>query len=177
MPSGTKRYKAGKIGQTGVSAEIDLDLRALQTLIRQIPQGANKVAEYVAARLRDQIIQSFEESPPTGRRYGAHIASSPGNPPRIYTGRLERSANIVSRNAVLPTSAPEGQTTQVVKTERQGEYILVFRAKHALYLEFGTPRMAARPFMRPAIHKYTASGQFTRDAQNRAKALLKELTR
>jgi HK97 gp10 family phage protein len=59
-----------------------------------------------------------------------HVASLPGQPPNWDTGML---ANGIVTNKTGPMSA------QVLST-----------APHSLPLEFGTSKMAERPFMRPA---------------------------
>jgi hypothetical protein len=72
----------------------------------------------------------------TGRIYrrarGPHQASAPGEPPARDTRELERS---ISRPQFLSPNV--GQ--------------LRIRAPHGRLLERGTPRMAARPFIRPAV--------------------------
>lgn len=74
----------------------------------------------------------------TGRLYprprpvgGVYRASAPGEPPAIRSGALFRS---------LRESFPEALT---------GE--LRIGAPYAAFLEEGTPRMAPRPFIRPAV--------------------------
>lgn len=57
--------------------------------------------------------------------------SSPGSPPGIDTGNLKGSIKV-------------GEVTD-------NHAVLEANANYAGYLEFGTRRMAARPFMRPAV--------------------------
>ena len=61
----------------------------------------------------------------------SHQASAPGQPPAIDTGTLINSVNV---DDVTPTEA-----------------VLGVGAEYAEYLEFGTSRMEARPFLRPAM--------------------------
>lgn len=55
--------------------------------------------------------------------------SAPGNPPGIITGYLRDSITLAQQDRY--------------------HWILLAGAHYALYLEFGTYKMAARPFMRP----------------------------
>lgn len=58
--------------------------------------------------------------------------SSPGDPPHADTGKLRQSLMVV----------PQGDSV-IVGTP----------LKYGLYLELGTSRMAARPFLRPAVYR------------------------
>lgn len=76
--------------------------------------------------------------PGTGRRYKRksviHVASAPGQPPAVDTGRLR--ASIVPKVKTIG-----GEIVGIVGTN----------VPYAPYLEFGTSRMAARPFLRRAF--------------------------
>ncbi len=98
-------------------------------LMREMPQ---KVARGVAAAAREgegYVKRIISESPADGVRYGEHTASSPGNPPRIDTGNLVNSINVQ-------------QVSPFVWSIRCG-------AIYGPDLEYGTEKMAARPFMGP----------------------------
>lgn len=64
-----------------------------------------------------------------------HIPSLPGNPPKGDTGRLELGIEVELR-------ASE-KTVNVIS-----------RAPYSAALEFGTSRIAPRPFMRPALQQH-----------------------
>lgn len=94
-----------------------------------------------AQRMRNDIVQELSK-PGTGRIYATgyktaphdtHQASAPGDPPAVDTGRLRQS--IVA-----------------LKIE-PGRWRVGTNLEYALYLEFGTRRIAPRPFMRPAADK------------------------
>ena len=95
-------------------------------------------AEVVATaiELRANIVKSIKRRG-TGRVYRrgniTHQASAPGQPPATDTGRL--SNNIYFERL--------GATTAAVGSD------LVY----AEHLEYGTRKMAARPFFRPALEK------------------------
>lgn len=69
--------------------------------------------------------------PKHGRRYKNHIASAPGEAPAVDTGNLINSI----------------RTT--IKSDT--EAVIEIPAEYAEGLEFGTDKIAARPFARPAI--------------------------
>lgn len=68
------------------------------------------------------------------RRSVIHIASSPGNPPAVDTGRLRASI------------------THRLEWEAGGAAAYVGTSvEYARHLEFGTSKMEPRPFLRPAV--------------------------
>lgn len=81
----------------------------------------------------------MDNSPRSGRIYRrggvVHKASGPGEPPAPDTGRLKQSGKVVG-----PTKYPTKILGQVS-----------WSAKYGSFLEFGTVKMAARPFARPAL--------------------------
>jgi phage gpG-like protein len=94
----------------------------------QMRQRVASVARTTAFRIQTRIRLSFAE-PKSGREYGKHQASAPGEPPAIDLGYLTNSIQV----------AMEGSTAYIYTN-----------AKYAPPLEFGSRRMAARPFMLPA---------------------------
>lgn len=64
----------------------------------------------------------------------AHVPSKPGKPPHVQTGVLRSSIAFAIDTAAFEPTVLVGPT-----------------AKYGKYLEFGTRKMAARPFMRPAL--------------------------
>lgn len=113
--------------------------------------GAEGVAEvgkalFVAGnRIQTTAQRSITEGSVSGR---GHVPSSPGQPPNADTHGLDRQ----------------------IETEQVGP-LKVRVTSNALYsgfLEFGTSRMAARPFMKPAAEKERAAvTTLVRDAVNR----------
>ena len=67
---------------------------------------------------------------------GLGVPSAPGEPPRKQTGGLLASI----RHEVDPTSL---------------EILVIADHPAAFYLEYGTQRMAARPFLRPAVVSFS----------------------
>jgi HK97 gp10 family phage protein len=82
--------------------------------------------------IREEATQLMQDSPRSGRVYGRHKASGPGEPPAPDTGNLIRN---------IQTSVDAQKLTGNVN----------FGTKYARPLEFGTFKMAPRPFARPAV--------------------------
>lgn len=85
-----------------------------------------------AQELRTEVVEQLTQ-PGRGQRYGRHIASAPGDSPAVDGGRL-------------------WQSIVALKVD-QFRWRVGTNVEYALYLEFGTRRMAPRPFLRPAAEK------------------------
>ena len=84
----------------------------------------------------DLIRRDAQISITTGSQGGAgHVASLPGQPPNSDTGNLADDGNIISTR----TGLLEAEVSS--------------NAEYSAALEFGTSRMAARPFMQPSADK------------------------
>ena len=90
--------------------------------------GVVKATEAVRSEAIDLILNS----PKSGKTYGQHLASAPGEPPASDTGYL------VSQ---ITTSYNERELTGTVKSG----------ATYGPMLEFGTQTIEPRPYMRPAL--------------------------
>lgn len=112
----------------------------------RIPQLVERMRDAVADAVEDTAreietnIKTGMAAPHSGRMYGKHQASAPGEMPAIDTSALVNSIQV----------EPEGDLTQVVYTNQE----------YAVHLEYGTVRMVARPFMTPASE--AAAGSFER---------------
>lgn len=126
--------------------QIGIDLQGMAQLLAQLRSlGANAddvVSEVISDLVLDTqsiAIQGIQRSGGGGRTYQkynprrTHSASAPGNYPSSDTGRLASSVR-----AILPTaSSMFGQVGTAVK--------------YGAWLEFGTSRMAARPWLLPSF--------------------------
>jgi len=108
----------------------------LTELVNKHPTQADDWLRGVAEEMVGDVKLSMTDSPATGRVYArgqnrTHTASSPGNAPRPDMGTLMGS----------------------IRQERRGalHYVLTDGVEYGIYLEDGTERMAARPFMRPVF--------------------------
>ena len=79
--------------------------------------------------------QLIANSPASGRKYGGHRASAPGEPPATDTGGLLNNWPRPQKNFTAFGAEVEGGPGQ----------------EYASHLELGTIKMDARPFMRPAL--------------------------
>lgn len=101
-----------------------------------IARGSGDLDAYlrgVAQEIVNEIVLSFGSSPP-GRTYDNHTASQPGYPPNVDTGALRASI-------------------RWAKTGRL-EYTIFDGVPYGVLLEFGTPRVRARPFVRPVFERW-----------------------
>lgn len=120
------------------SEELQRQLRRLSDDLRD---EAGKAVLATAVELRADIVRSIQRGPASGITYKksnptrTHTASSEGQPPMSDTGRL---ANSITFDRV-------GDLTATVGSE----------LAYAPWLEYGTSRMAARPFFRPAVERMT----------------------
>ena len=102
----------------------------------------------VLAAYRDHINRRADdlhlEIRTTLERSRTPVPSSPGDPPARRTGRLMESLSVVTRastrNLTATVGFPEAQFTGT------GPY--------PVFLEFGTRKMAARPFVRPSVDRF-----------------------
>jgi HK97 gp10 family phage protein len=121
------------------SKEVQAALREASDDVRA---EAAKVVTKTALALRADIVKSIQRGPASGRTYRkynpnrTHTASAPGQPPMSDTGRLANSIE-------FDKSVFGGNLTATVGS----------RLAYALYLEYGTSRMSARPFFRPAVER------------------------
>ena len=103
---------------------------AKRNVARRIANAANLV--------RNTAVNSIRAEPKTGkvRKRDGHVASAAGEPPASDTGIL---ANSIS--------------TAIYTSDTSAEAHVVASTDYAAHLEFGTQKMAARPFMQPALER------------------------
>jgi HK97 gp10 family phage protein len=89
-----------------------------------------QAAQEAGEDLRNEIIRELSKS---------KSPSAPGSPPGVVTGTL--------RNSIYMNVHSSGAKSALIEVGT--------RVKYATYLEFGTRRMAPRPFMRTAIARAT----------------------
>ncbi|MBW8725445.1 MAG: HK97 gp10 family phage protein [Inquilinus limosus] len=111
---------------TGVDRQISRLQRASGMVRREVGKAVVAAAELVAAEAVASITANWISGPD-------HVPSEPGEPPNADTGRLHGAIDV----------------------ERRGELTaeVVSAAPYAADLEFGTARVAARPYLRPATAK------------------------
>lgn len=114
---------------------VQIDARGLQALIRATPERLDRAVMAAATEINSEIVTSFGTSP-----------SSPGEPPGVDTGALRASM-------------------RAVKMKRRFTARVATSIDYAPYLEFGTERMAARPFFSPVMERWRGErwSQFLND--------------
>lgn len=113
----------------GKQAEISVNVKTVYSRIDEIlataPKKIDEINYDAAYEMRNYIESHWSGFYPP--------ASSPGNPPAVRSGRLNRSLRIVPH--------------------RRGKiigYRLIAETPYSGYLEQGTEKMAERPFLKPA---------------------------
>lgn len=129
--------------------ELRLDLgKAVKVSLPSVKAGMERATLWVEGTVK----RSFK--PGTGRIYirggKVHRASAPGEPPAVDTGRLRSSI-----------------THEVKIQGNEVSGLVGTNVEYAKYLELGTNKMAARPFLRPAV--FNNKGEIIRQFQAGAK--------
>lgn len=116
--------------------QLDAYVRNLGTIEVILDKAANDIAGRAqrSIKMRQSRHMKYKRGK-RGRR--VHWSSAPGYPPNSDTGKLVGS---IKAKPIKPT-----------------EYYVVANAKYAIPLEIGTRRMAARPFMLPAVNQVRGS--------------------
>lgn len=123
--------------------------RVKQAVAKEIKIGLFASAKHVEREAKESILNGEKTGRIYKRRTVVHRASAPGEAPASDTGRLVNSINaeVVSSGFEATVKAGGGAV------------------KYARMLEFGTSKMAARPFMFPALER---SKGWIRERLNRA---------
>ena len=110
--------------------------------LRLLQQGLDKELTNVlrggGQLIRGEAIRSIQSGPKSGRVYQkynprrTHTASAPGQPPASDTGNL---------------------VSQIMRVADGKNTLVESRADYSKFLEFGTSKMLARPFLFPASEK------------------------
>lgn len=114
------------------------DTKKLRRLARKNPALLSAILREVASQIVGEIKLSMGTSP-AGDEYRrgnvVHVASQPGYPPNPDTGTLLGS---ITFHPVTELS-----------------YYVSDGTEYGVFLEIGTERMAARPFMRPVFDRWS----------------------
>lgn len=120
----------------------DLRIETLEALLAGLEGDADALVEETAVNIRNEMQMSMS-GPKSGRFYGSHQASAPGEAPAVMTGAAKNNMTIDKPG--------------------EGERIVAAGQEYAPFLEFGTRFMEARPFMSPAVMKERS--EFLRKAE------------
>lgn len=123
------------------SMRVRIDRKRLDALIRDTPERADDLLAGAAQSMLGEIVTSFGTGAP-GRLYARgqrfHTASAPGSPPAVDYEALRGSMR--------------------VERVRLLEYKIQDGVEYGLWLEYGTAKMAARPFVMPVVERWRAGG-------------------
>lgn len=114
------------MASSAANFRVEVDTEKLNYLARHLPERLAAFMDQEAEAVVNDIKLSFGTSP-----------SSPGDPPGVDTGTLRAAQTWGSDN--------QGDTLRRVIYARNVDY--------DIHLEFGTVKMAARPYMGPAIER------------------------
>jgi HK97 gp10 family phage protein len=109
-----------------------VELKINQAMITALFNNADKVASDSANSLANEMKKRIKTGAKSGKQYGNHTASAPGQSPANWTGELVNSISAIN----------EGKKSKVI-----------VNANYAEFLELGTSKMRARPFILPSIQK------------------------
>ena len=118
--------------------KVTLDLAAIDRLARG---AAERGVQFTLARGESILRGDILSRPGSGRLYGKHRASAPGEPPAVDKGELRNKTQA---------------DPQLRYTESHVIGRIVANVEKASALERGTERMAARPFLSVLRTQYTA---------------------
>jgi HK97 gp10 family phage protein len=117
-----------------VNATVSLKINKDQLL--KLLDEANNITEKAADKMATEMKKSILSGAKSGNQYfknGArHTASAPGQSPANQSGALVKSIKV---------------------SKEKNKSIISISKNYAVFLEFGTSRMRARPFIIPAFQK------------------------
>jgi len=117
-----------------VKASVELKINKAEFI--KLLDSANKITEEAADKMVENMKTSILSGSKSGRQYykngSRHTASSPGQAPANQTGALVKSIKVKKSN---------------------NKAIISISKNYAVFLEFGTSKMRARPFIFPAFLK------------------------
>ena len=140
---------------------LEQTLRKFNALDKDLKEPFREVVKGGAQFIRGEAIKSIQTGPKSGRLYEkynprrTHRASAPGQPPASDTGNLVRNIKVNQKNkdvAEVQSNAP-----------------------YSAFLEFGTSKMLARPFLFPAFEK--SKNKIVQAVFNRVKQKIQEITK
>jgi HK97 gp10 family phage protein len=126
-------------GITGLDSIARAGDRVKQAVADEINTAVYAAAQQVSTEAKKSILDGHATGRFYKRRSVTHRASAPGEAPASDTGRLV--------NSISSYALGDGEAVSVA-----GRGTVAYAAM----LEFGTPKMAARPFLFPALEKSKA---------------------
>lgn len=113
-----------------VSAKVELKIN--DAMIRALFNESDKVIDDTADALAKEMKRRILTGAKSGRRYGSHTSSAPGQSPANDTGALVNSISVEKKNKNAD---------------------VIIDKDYAEFLELGTSKMRPRPFIIPSLQK------------------------
>lgn len=128
-----------------IKVRLSSDLRKLDQLERELPRRVEASVKEAAEALKADIRSSWSSTSP----------SRPGNPPAMDTGNLDSAifVDTAGRDASGRFASDADAVRAFVRIDTTQGSSYHGRGAYEGYLEDGTPRMAARPFVQPAVER------------------------
>ena len=140
---------------------LDKVLKSFRTISKDMKPELQEVIKGGAQLIRGEAVKSIQTGPKSGRVYQrynptrTHKASAPGEAPASDTGNLVRNIKVKQKD----------QDTVEVESN----------APYSAFLEFGTSKMLARPFLFPAFEK--SKSKITQAVFSRIKKKIEAITK
>tara|TARA_R100001224_G_scaffold66993_1_gene40388 strand:- start:439 stop:888 length:450 start_codon:yes stop_codon:yes gene_type:complete len=140
---------------------LDKVLKSFRTISKDMKPELRQVIQGGAQLIRGEAVKSIQSGPKSGRVYQrynptrTHKASAPGEAPASDTGNLVRNIRV-------------NQKSQDIVTVES-------RAHYSKFLEYGTSKMQARPFLFPAYKM--SQGKIMMATFNRVKAFIQKVAK
>lgn len=116
-------------------------------------------SDEVLQALRDAIPKVLEEWGLAGERFAKqHITTAvydtPQSPNYQRTGRLRGSITYATAKKTGNVESPATAQDKIKVSAKNNEVYIGTNVEYASYVEFGTSKMKARPYLRPAIEDH-----------------------
>lgn len=158
-----------------------LNIAPLLSFPRELESRLESIIKETAVKIQDNSKREIMTGPKSGRIYhrGEHRVSFKTSNSTFVSFIAKRGSRAKSHQASAPGQAPATDYGNLVNSHNvmprsKFIYWVTVAAKHAKALEHGTPRIAPRPFLRPASDKERPEfmprvKKATRDAMNKAR--------
>jgi len=140
---------------------LDKVLKSFRTISKDMKPELRQVIQGGAQLIRGEAVKSIQSGPKSGKVYQrynptrTHKSSAPGEAPASDTGNLVRNIRVKQK------------TQDIVTVES--------RASYSKFLEYGTSKMQARPFLFPAFKM--SQGKIMMATFNRVKAFIQKVAK
>ncbi len=143
-----------------MASKVVFDMKKAMAPLEEAQQRLVKIGFQLEADIKNSMVAGTGRTYMKGKNKNiVHVASAPGEPPAVDIGRLRGSistnwsASSLSRGKVDSKAFPEDGIGKPGKRDNLFTVVVGTAVIYAPWLEMGTRRMAARPFVRPAFDR------------------------